>query len=168
MVEFILQDNLLCGAGLTLRAAHGRSGITNTKREGDGATPSGLLKLVRVFYRADRIGPPRCHVPIQPLSPQDGWCDEQTDKAYNKPVRLPYRASHEELWRNDHVYDIIGVLDWNLNPVTPGNGSAIFFHIATPDYAPTAGCVALNLADMQTVLAIGLSAINVPNPDKRS
>lgn len=162
MVDFTLENNLLRGAGLTVRAASGRGGVTSHKREGDGATPSGILKLVRVLYRADRLAPPRCVVPVEPLAPQDGWCDEPADIAYNQPVRLPYLASHESLWRDDAVYDIIGVLDWNLSPVVPGKGSAIFFHIATPDYAPTAGCVALAQADMQTVLAAGLSAIIVP------
>ncbi|MBU6424766.1 MAG: L,D-transpeptidase family protein [Rhodospirillales bacterium] len=162
MVEFILQNGTLRGAGLTFRAAHGRGGITTQKREGDGGTPAGLLRLVRVLYRADRLAPPRCGVPLEPLSPSDGWCDDVVDTAYNKPVRLPYPASHEELWRADGVYDIIGVLDWNLAPIVPGRGSAIFFHIATPDYAPTAGCVALNLPDMKTALAAGLSAIRVP------
>ena len=147
---------------MTLRAAHGRGGITAHKREGDGATPIGTLRLVRVLYRADRLPPPRCAVPIEPLAPQDGWCDDQTDAAYNQPVRLPYPASHEELWRNDAVYDLIGVLDWNLSPIVPGRGSAIFFHVATPDYEPTAGCVALALADMQKALAAGLHAIIVP------
>lgn len=162
MVEFLLQGGTLRGAGLTLRAAHGRGGITSQKREGDGATPAGLLKLVRILYRADRLAPPCCAVPLEPLSPNDGWCDAPADAAYNKPVRLPYPASHEELWRADGVYDIIGVLDWNLAPVLPGRGSAIFFHIATPDYAPTAGCVALNMPDMRAALAAGLSAIRVP------
>ncbi|MBU6419684.1 MAG: L,D-transpeptidase family protein [Proteobacteria bacterium] len=162
MVEFVLQDGTLRGAGLTFRAAHGRGGITTQKREGDGGTPAGLLRLVRVLYRADRLAPPPCGVPLEPLSPSDGWCDEAEDTAYNKPVRLPYPASHEELWRADGVYDIIGVLDWNLAPIMPGRGSAIFFHIATPDYAPTAGCVALNLPDMKAALAAGLSAIRVP------
>lgn len=163
LVEFSLKDDLLYGAGLTVRAAHGRGGISPHKREGDGATPTGSLKLVRVLYRADRVAPPRCSVPVEPLSPQDGWCDDPADIAYNKPIRLPYLASHEALWRDDAVYDIIGVLDWNLSPVVPGRGSAIFFHIATPDYAPTAGCVALSLVDMQKVLAAGLSAILVPH-----
>ena len=154
---------MLTGAGLRLRAAHGRSGVTPAaaKREGDGATPSGLLRLVRVLYRADRIKPPACAVPLEPIGPQDGWCDDPADPAYNKPVRLPYPASHEELWRADHVYDVIGVLDWNLSPVTPGCGSAIFFHVATPDYAPTAGCVALSLPDILAALRAGLSAIRV-------
>jgi len=164
LVEFLLQGDVLTGAGLRLRAAHGRSGVipAAAKREGDGATPSGLLRLVRVLYRADRIKPPACAVPLEPIGPQDGWCDDPADPAYNKPVRLPYPASHEELWRADHVYDVIGVLDWNLSPVTPGCGSAIFFHVATPDYAPTAGCVALALPDVLAALKAGLSAIRVP------
>ena len=162
LVEFILKNGALHGAGLTLRAAHGRSGITTTKCEGDGATPADTLKLVRILYRADRVAPPRCAVPVEPLAPEDGWCDEPQDPAYNQPVRLPYPASHEELWRADALYDIIGVLDWNLNPAVPQRGSAIFLHVATPDYAPTAGCVALNLADLQQALQAGLSAIIVP------
>ncbi len=162
LVEFLLRDDALCGAGLILRAAHGRGGITTQKREGDGATPAGLLRLVRVLYRADRLAPPRCAVPVEPLSPSDGWCDDAADAAYNKQVRLPCPASHEELWRADGVYDIIGVLDWNLAPIMPGHGSAIFFHVATPDYALTAGCVALSLPDMRAALAAGLSAIRVP------
>ena len=165
LVEFLLQDGLLTGAGHSFRAAHGRSGIIPAmqKREGDGATPSGFLRLVRVLYRADRIPPPACAVPLEPIGPLDGWCDDPADPAYNKPVRLPYAASHEELWRNDHVYDVIGVLDWNLDPVTPGRGSAIFFHVATADYAPTAGCVALSLPDILAALRAGLSAIRVPD-----
>ena len=164
LVEFLLRDGLLHGAGLTVRAVHGRGGIRADKREGDGATPVGTLRLVRVLYRADRLAPPRCAVPVAPLAPEDGWCDDPLDAAYNRPVRLPYAASHEALWRDDGVYDIIGVLDWNLDPILPGRGSAIFFHITTPDQAPTAGCVALTLADMQTLLAAGLSAIIVPPP----
>lgn len=153
---------MLIGAGLRLRAAHGRTGITTRKQEGDGATPAGALRLVRVLYRADRIRPPACAVPLEPIGPRDGWCDDVADAAYNKPVRLPCSASHEALWRDDHVYDVIGVLDWNLAPIVPGHGSAIFFHAATPDYAPTAGCVALALADVLAALRAGLSSIRVP------
>ena len=153
---------MLAGAGLRLRAAFGRSGVTAQKREGDGATPAGLLRLTRVLYRADRLRPPVCAVPVEPIGPLDGWCDDVGDAAYNKPVRLPCPASHEALWRADHVYDVIGVLDWNFAPVVKGRGSAIFFHVATPDYAPTAGCVALALADVLAALSAGLSGIKVP------
>jgi len=162
LVEFTLRDGLLGGAGMRLRAAFGRGGITGHKREGDGGTPTGLLRLVRILYRADRLRAPACAVPVEPIGKLEGWCDDVADPAYNKPVRLPYAASHEALWRDDAVYDVIGVLDWNLAPIVPGRGSAIFFHVATPDYAPTAGCVALALPDVLAALAAGLSAIRVP------
>jgi L,D-peptidoglycan transpeptidase YkuD (ErfK/YbiS/YcfS/YnhG family) len=163
VVEFSLEGDVLTGAGQRFRAAHGRSGISTQKHEGDGATPAGLLRLVRVLYRADRVKPPACAVPVEPIGPQDGWCDDVGDAAYNKPVRLACSASHEALWREDHVYDVIGVLDWNLAPVVMGRGSAIFFHVATPDYAPTAGCIALSLPDVLAALKAGLSAIRVPD-----
>ncbi|HEY5346811.1 MAG TPA: hypothetical protein VIJ72_01360, partial [Rhizomicrobium sp.] len=81
-----------------------------------------------------------------------GWCDAPGDPSYNRPVRLPYPASAEQLWREDHVYDIIVVLGFNDDPVIAGKGSAIFLHLAKPDYAPTAGCVALALPDMLAAL----------------
>jgi len=164
LVEFLLQGDVLIGGGHHYRAAHGRSGIVPAaaKREGDGGTPSGLLKLTRVLYRADRIAAPVCAVPLEPIGPEDGWCDDPADPAYNQHVRLPHAASHEALWREDHVYDVIGVLDWNLAPIEPGRGSAIFFHVATADYAPTAGCVALSLPCVLAALKAGLSAIRVP------
>lgn len=162
LVEFTLEGDLLAGAGLRFRAAIGRSGVTTQKHEGDGATPAGLLRLVRVLYRADRVQAPACVVPVEPIGPRDGWCDDPADDAYNRPVRLPCPASHEALWREDNVYDVIGVLDWNLDPAVKSRGSAIFFHVATPDYAPTAGCVALALPDVLAALRAGLSGIRVP------
>lgn len=161
MVEFLFRDGLLQGAGLRLRAACGRAGVGARKVEGDGVTPGGSLPLLRVLYRADRIRPPRCAVPLEPISPLDGWCDDIADPAYNKPVRLPYAGRHEELWREDGLYDVIGVLGWNTGPIVPGLGSAIFLHVATRDYAPTAGCIALSLPDVLACLAAGMSGIQV-------
>ena len=148
-------------AGRDFRCALGRSGISAEKREGDGATPLGVLALRRVFYRADRGPRPGAAVPVEPLAPSDGWCDDPADAAYNQPVTLPFAAGHEQLWRPDAVYDIIGVLGWNDAPVRRGLGSAIFLHLARPDFAPTEGCVALALADLRTVLAGGLRAIEI-------
>ena len=161
LVEFVYQNGLLQGAGLRLRAVCGRAGVTGHKVEGDGATPLGRLALVRVMYRADKIKPPVCAVPVEPIGKFDGWCDDVADAAYNRMVRLPYAASHEELWRGDGVYDVIGVLGWILAPVVPGRGSAIFLHVATGDFAPTAGCVALELREVLTVLAAGMTGIEV-------
>lgn len=145
----------------TYRAALGRGGIRTDKREGDGATPEALLPLRRILYRPDRLAAPACSLPVQPLTPQDGWCDDPNHTEYNRPVRLPIAASAEELWRDDNVYDIIGVLGWNDHPIIPGQGSAIFLHIARPDYSPTEGCVALRLDDLLQVLRDGLTEILV-------
>jgi L,D-peptidoglycan transpeptidase YkuD (ErfK/YbiS/YcfS/YnhG family) len=161
LVEFYLRAGRLEGAGLQLHAVGGRGGISARKQEGDGATPIGTLPLLRVLYRADRVAAPRCAVPVEPIGRNDGWCDDPADAAYNKPVRLPYAGRHEVLWREDGLYDVIGVLGWNVAPVVPGRGSAIFLHVATPDFAPTAGCVALALRDVLRCLAAGLSAVVV-------
>ena len=154
-------DGVLAFAGTKLRAALGRSGVRAQKQEGDGATPAGLLPLRRVLYRADRIARPRTVVPVMPLAPHDGWCDEPGHADYNRPVRLPHDGRHESLWRSDGVYDLIGILGWNDAPVVRGMGSAIFLHVARPDFAPTEGCIALALPDLRSVLEGGLTAIIV-------
>ncbi len=157
----VLPDGRFLLRGETYRAALGRGGIRADKSEGDGATPVGLLPLRRVLYRADRGRAPACAVPMEPLAPDDGWCDDPTHRDYNRMVRLPHPARHERLWRDDAVYDLIGVLGWNDAPVVRGRGSAIFLHVARPDFAPTEGCVALPEAVLRQVLAIGLAGIDV-------
>ncbi|WP_439551567.1 L,D-transpeptidase family protein [Falsiroseomonas sp.] len=149
--------------GLVLRCALGKGGVLPAvaKREGDGATPAAVMPLRRVLYRADRGAPPRCAVPVEPLSPTDGWCDDAGDRAYNRPVQLPFDGSHERLWRDDAIYDVIGVLGWNDAPVERGRGSAIFLHLAREDFSPTEGCLALAPRDLRAVLAAGLRGITV-------
>ncbi len=161
MVEFVYREGFLTGPGLKFRAACGRAGLSAHKQEGDGATPLGRLPLERVLYRADRVQPPRCAVPLEPIAPDEGWCDDPDVAAYNRKIRLPYAARHEDLWRRDPLYDIIGVLGWNTAPILRNRGSAIFLHVATPDYAPTAGCIALAAEDLLTSLAAGLKGILV-------
>jgi L,D-peptidoglycan transpeptidase YkuD (ErfK/YbiS/YcfS/YnhG family) len=152
-------DGMLEFRGMRLRAACGRAGVRVHKEEGDGATPAGILPLRRVLYRADRLRPPECAVPIEPIGETDGWCDDPAHRDYNRMVRLPHEAHHEELWRTDGLYDVIGVLGWNLSPVVRGLGSAIFLHVARADYAPTEGCVALALPDLLRVLAGGMTEL---------
>jgi L,D-peptidoglycan transpeptidase YkuD (ErfK/YbiS/YcfS/YnhG family) len=135
------------------RAAIGRAGISGDKREGDGATPAGSFLMRRVLYRPDREARPGTALPVLALDPADGWCDAPGDAAYNRPVRLPYRAQAETLWRLDALYDLVVVLGYNDAPVLPGRGSAIFLHLAAPDYRPTEGCIALARADLVAVLA---------------
>ncbi|CAO3355447.1 L,D-transpeptidase family protein [Azospirillum palustre] len=130
----------------------GRGGVRGDKREGDGATPIGRFPLRRVLWRADRLPPPETGLPLHPIAEQDGWCDAPEDPSYNRPVVRPYPASHEEMWRDDHVYDIVVVMGHNDDPVVPGMGSAVFLHLVRPDRTPTAGCVALAPEDMLRLL----------------
>ena len=134
--------------GRRLTCALGRNGVRPDKLEGDGATPQGRWLLRRVMYRPDRIAPPGTKLPIQPLLPTDGWCDDPDDAFYNQPVTIPYHASHENLWRDDHVYDVIVVLGHNSSPIVPGSGSAVFMHVARSNFEPTEGCVAMRLEDL--------------------
>ena len=132
--------------------ALGSAGAVARKREGDGGTPVGPWPMRAVWFRADRLAAPATRLTCGPLAPDDGWCDDPADRNYNRHVRLPYPASAERLWREDGLYDVIVPLGYNDDPVVPGRGSAIFLHVARPDFAPTAGCVALALADLLAVL----------------
>jgi L,D-peptidoglycan transpeptidase YkuD (ErfK/YbiS/YcfS/YnhG family) len=153
-VELIVHaDGTADWNGRTMRCALGRSGIATDKREGDGATPTGVLAMRRALYRPDRGAPPVTTLACTAIAPTDGWCDDPGDAAYNMPVHLPYPGRHERLWRDDHLYDLVVVLGWNDDPPVPGRGSAIFLHLARDGYAPTEGCVALSHADLVAVLA---------------
>ncbi len=134
--------------------AVGRSGVTPAcdKREGDGATPAGDWLIRRAFYRPDRQPAPKTRLVCDPLRPDDGWCDDPTDAAYNRPVRRPYAARHEVMWRDDGLYDLIVVLSHNDDPPVPGAGSAVFLHCAAPDFAPTEGCVAVQVDVLAALL----------------
>lgn len=143
-------------AGRLVRCALGRSGVIAAadKREGDGASPVGAWPIRRLLYRPDRDPPPASAIPAEPIAPDDGWCDASGDVAYNRPVKRPYPASSEAMWRADGLYDLVLVLGHNDSPPVAGMGSAIFLHLAKPGYPPTEGCVALNRPDLEALLAI--------------
>lgn len=145
-------DNKLHWQGRSYACALGKGGIVSDKFEGDGATPTGVFSLRRVLYRADRVEAPQTRLNIQEITKTDGWCDDASHANYNRPVQLPFVASHEELWREDNIYDIIVVLGHNDNPPVPNKGSAVFFHLARENFEPTQGCVAISLECMLEVL----------------
>jgi len=135
------------------RCAIGAGGATTTKREGDQCTPQGDWSLRRVFYRPDRASAPKTAQPLVKIEPSMGWCDNPDDPdRYNRLITLPYAGSHEALWRDDALYDIVVELGYNDDPPIPGLGSAIFMHVARPGYAPTQGCVALDKDDLRALL----------------
>ena len=153
---FASPDGVLSVGEHTFRCALGINGVIDAdqKTEGDGKTPAGRWQLRYVMYRADRRPSPRTKLPVTTISFSDGWCDDPGHPDYNCPVRLPFDASHEKLFRKDDLYNIIGVLGHNDDPPVPGKGSAIFMHIAKPDYAGTEGCVALAEKDLETLLGL--------------
>ncbi|HXF90845.1 MAG TPA: L,D-transpeptidase family protein, partial [Candidatus Nitrosotenuis sp.] len=122
------------------------------KVEGDGATPQGQFPLREVYFRADHLTKPETLLPTTPLSPDMGWCDDPDHPLYNQRITRPFSARHEELWRQDHIYDVIVVIGYNDRPAIPYKGSAIFLHLARFNYEPTAGCVAVSLPDMLEIL----------------
>ncbi len=138
---------------LYLPCALGRGGRRAGKCEGDGATPLGTWRVREVLYRADRTPRPGTSLPARMIRPEDGWCDAPGDRNYNRPVRHPYPASAERLWREDDLYDVVVVLDYNLRPRVRGKGSAIFMHVARPGYRPTEGCIALRRDHLLLVLS---------------
>lgn len=128
--------------GWVFRCALGRSGISALKREGDGATPLGRLRIL-CGYRSPGWRRRPVSLGLATLRVDQGWCDATADRNYNRPVRLPYPASHERMRRPDGLYDVCLVLDWNIRPRRRNCGSAIFFHLARPRHLPTEGCVAI-------------------------
>jgi len=137
---------------LTFPCALGRAGLVADKREGDMGTPVGRFAFRRVLYRADRVPRIETRLPALHVEPSDGWCDDPADTAYNKPVRLPYPARHEKLWREDHLYDLVLVIGHNDAPVVPGAGSAVFLHLVRADWGPTEGCIAFAREDLLMIL----------------
>jgi len=132
--------------------ALGRGGLTHMKREGDGATPVGRFQILRGYYRADREHICASGVEFGRITSDQGWCDAPGDRNYNRPVKLPYPGFHEKMWRRDNLYDFCLVLDQNYSKRMRGLGSAIFFHLATDEYRPTEGCVAIKKSDMRWLL----------------
>jgi L,D-peptidoglycan transpeptidase YkuD (ErfK/YbiS/YcfS/YnhG family) len=144
-------QGLLIAGPRSFRCALGRGGISANKREGDGATPLARMRLLSAYVRPGRLRAVS-GLPLRTIDAHIGWCDAPGDRNYNRPVRLPYPASHEAMRRPDRLYDAVVVLDWNVRPRRRNRGSAIFLHIARPGFQPTEGCVAVAPAAMAWLL----------------
>lgn len=144
---------LVVAGALRIPCALGRAATTHLKREGDGASPIGRFRILQAFYRADRLPRPRTLLRLRPIHQNDGWCDDPAHRAYNRPVRLPFAASHETLWREDRLYDVVLDIAWNRGPIARGRGSAIFLHLRRESFEPTAGCVAVGPDTIARLLA---------------
>jgi L,D-peptidoglycan transpeptidase YkuD (ErfK/YbiS/YcfS/YnhG family) len=130
----------------------GRSGIAANKREGDGATPRGRFRLRRLWWRADRLPRPRTFLPVRRIDPALAWCENPTDRRYNRPFARSATEPGDRLWRDDRLYDLVIEISHNTRPRVAGRGSAVFVHVARPDRSATAGCVALDRDDLRSLL----------------
>jgi L,D-peptidoglycan transpeptidase YkuD (ErfK/YbiS/YcfS/YnhG family) len=144
---------VLLAGPLALPVALGRAGIKANKREGDGATPRGAFRLKRLWWRADRHARPATLLPARRIGAGDGWCEDPSDRRYNRPVKLAPASTVDRLARADQLYDFIIEIDHNTRPRVAGRGSAVFIHVARPGFAPTAGCVALDINSLRRLLA---------------
>jgi L,D-peptidoglycan transpeptidase YkuD (ErfK/YbiS/YcfS/YnhG family) len=143
----------LAAGPLALPVALGRASIKANKREGDGATPRGTFRLKRLWWRAGRHPRPLTLLPVQRIMPDDGWCEDPVDRHYNQRIKVPPQSKADRLARQDNLYDFIVELDHNTRPRIARRGSAVFIHVARPGFAPTAGCVALDINSLRRLLA---------------
>ena len=130
------------------RCSIGKGGIKKKIKEGDNITPKGIFSVIKLYYRADRIK--KLNTPIKKIKIKKniGWCDDPKSFFYNKEIKLPSKFSHEKLYREDQIYDLILVLNYNTNPIIKNKGSAIFIHVAKKNYYPTKGCLGLKKKDL--------------------
>ena len=140
--------------GKRWRCTVGAGGIREDKVEGDAATPAGSFALRRILFRNDRLVLPKVELPARPISEHDGWCDDPRSSTYNRLVRIPNQWSHEKMWREDGLYDLVVVVGYNDDPPEGEWGSAIFLHVAKDDYSPTQGCVAFKREDLLELVTL--------------
>ena len=125
------------------RCALGKAGVKTKNQEGDNITPKGTYKILNIYYRKDRIKKIKSSINKIKINKNMGWCDDTQSKHYNKEIKLPSKLGHEILYRKDNIYDIVCVINYNINPTLKNKGSAIFIHISRKDYKPTRGCIGL-------------------------
>ena len=133
---------------LKFKCALGKAGIRKKKKEGDNITPKGIYKIIKIYYRDDRIKKISSKFKLIKITKKMGWCDDPKSKKYNQLIKLPNKYSHEKLYKKNNTYDLLLVLDYNMKPIVKNKGSAIFIHVAKRNYRPTAGCIALKKKDL--------------------
>ena len=139
---------------LKYRCALGKGGIKKKKKEGDNITPSGVFKIIKIYYRPDKIKKIISPIKIVQIKKNMGWCDDSKSNFYNQQISLPSKFGYEKLYRNDNLYDLIIVINYNMNPIIKNKGSAIFIHVAKNYYKKTKGCIALKKKDLIELISL--------------
>jgi L,D-peptidoglycan transpeptidase YkuD (ErfK/YbiS/YcfS/YnhG family) len=137
---------------LKFRCSLGKAGIGKKEKEGDKITPKGTYKIVKIYYRNDRVKKIFSDFKLFKIKKNMGWCDDPKSKKYNRLVKLPSKYGYEELHRKDNIYDLVLVLNYNMKPIIKNKGSAIFIHIANKNYKKTAGCIGLKKSHLINII----------------
>jgi L,D-peptidoglycan transpeptidase YkuD (ErfK/YbiS/YcfS/YnhG family) len=136
------------------KCAFGKAGVGDKKIEGDNITPKGTFGIVKIFYRSDRIKKISSKFKLIKITKNMGWCDDSKSENYNKLIKLPSKFSYEKLYRKDNLYDLILVLNYNINPTIKNRGSAIFIHIKKGDFTKTKGCITLKKENLLKIISL--------------
>ena len=152
-MNITLKNRFLYFLNYKLKCSIGKNGITNKKKEGDNKTPRGKFKFKYILYRKDRITNLKTKLKTVKIKKNMGWCDDTNSKYYNQLIKTPFKHSYEKLWLRENIYDIILVLNYNMNPVIKNKGSAIFLHIAKNKYQTTKGCVAISKPNIKLLVS---------------
>lgn len=153
-MHIIIKNKFLTYGDYKVKCAIGKRGINSFKKEGDLTTPRGKFKIKGVFYRKDRVKRLKTKLRKDVIKKNMGWCDDPNSKKYNKLIKFPFHLSSEKLYRKDNIYDLLIVLNYNMNPIRKKKGSAIFIHVAKKKYLPTKGCIALKKNELLKLLKL--------------
>ena len=151
-MHILINKKYLTFNNYKVKCAVGKRGIGFKRKEGDFITPRGNYKIKYILYRKDRIKKLKTKIKKIVIKKNMGWCDDPQSKKYNKLIKLPFIYSFEKLYRKENIYDIILVLNYNMDPIIKNKGSAIFIHISKRNYKKTEGCVAVKKFDLLKVL----------------
>ena len=153
-MNIIIKKHLLIYKGNKIKCCVGKSGTTNSKIEGDMATPKGMFNLGSIYFRKDRVNLKKCKIRTKVIKKNMGWCDDVRSKKYNKEIDIRSKYRSEKLYRRDHLYDIFINIKYNSSPVLKKKGSAIFLHLCRKNYSPTKGCIAIQKKDFMKILPL--------------
>ena len=147
-MKIVVKNGFLIVKDEKFKCSFGYNGLTDNKSEGDGRTPVGTFAINKILFRPDKINDYRFNLQSEIIKEKDGWCDDINSNFYNQKITFPFEYSAEYLYRSDDLYDIVCIIDYNLRPIIKGKGSAIFLHVASDDYSPTQGCVAIKKEEL--------------------
>ena len=150
----LVNKNFLTYKDYKVKCAIGKRGIGKKRREGDLITPKGLFKIKKVYFRKDKVRGLKTKFSMKAITKNMGWCDDPESNKYNQLIKYPFPFNAEKLYRNDNIYDIVIVLDFNSKPIKKNKGSAIFLHVTKKNYKPTRGCVAIKKNELKKLLKL--------------